>query len=506
MNPDPLPGNHAYSVRPASRHTRPVTSDPSVRPGPPIALFIDANDPALRYESEYGPLVKHAVLGSLLPLDPSRKLRLQTWWGSLMLPVFRLAEADTDGTVTLDQDLFRLWSSATRLVHEGEARWSRPVAAVPWMLGTNTRIYLGVLTGLPADLHEALHTALTEHGWYLGMMNVQVDNALHHRVFNLIKGWRYDRGFVADDPAHLRPQEVFDGLPVQFGPGPGRWPGRDLAVGWRPAVATGPRHRQTYQESLTVAVARYRDAERPLAFAVGRRSPIVDDLEGKLHGYALDPDHPVGGPKAVFFATALGLRQDDWRLLAVQLISALESGAPQKFRDESRFGSEQHLRFEISAPVFGLNGRSAMVTAAWKIEDDGPVQLVTVTPGKKQGIVEQDDALQAGDLGGLYAIAVEVADAARLACRPNPLAVAGGPDGVEIYPEGPVGFAWIRFPDPAAPLAAWLVAQKHANLDEGRVTVGCPTFDYERAIAWATAFSGVMQAAGHDCTIDHEMD
>jgi hypothetical protein len=483
-----------------------VTPDPAARPGPPIALFIDAHHPILRENSEYGPPVKHAVLSALLALDPQRRRHVQTWWGSLMLPVFRMATADTGGAVTLDQELFLLWSSATRLVHDGDARWARPAATVPWLLGTNTRIYLGVLTGLPAQLHEALHAALTGHGWYLGMMAVQTDNALHHQVFNLIKGWRYNQGFIADDPAHLRPQEVFDGLPVQFGPGPDRWPSRDLALQWRPATSPGPRHPQTYQEALTAAVARYDEAERPLTFAVGRRSPVVDDLESKLHGYALNPAHPVGGPKAVFFTTALGLRQDDWRLLAVQLISALEAGAPQQFRDEQRFGRQQHLRFEISAPVLGLNGRTAMVTAAWKIEDDGPVQLVTVTPGKKQGIVEQDAALEQGDPAGLYAIAVEVADAARLACRPTPLAVAGGPDGVEIYPGGLVGFAWVRFPDPAAPLAAWLVAQHHGTLGEGHVTVACPTFDYEPAIAWATAFAGVMQAAGHHCTVDYELD
>jgi hypothetical protein len=56
------------------------------------------------------------------------------------------------------------------------------------------------------------------------MMNVEADNALHQQVLGLIKGWRYDHGFVADDPVYLRPQEVFDGLPVQFGPGPNRRP------------------------------------------------------------------------------------------------------------------------------------------------------------------------------------------------------------------------------------------------------------------------------------------
>jgi hypothetical protein len=41
-------------------------------------LFVDADDPALRRHSEYGPLVKHAVLRSLLPLDPHRQLQMQT--------------------------------------------------------------------------------------------------------------------------------------------------------------------------------------------------------------------------------------------------------------------------------------------------------------------------------------------------------------------------------------------------------------------------------------------
>jgi len=95
---------------------------------------------------------------------PGAQLAVANPVGSLMLPVFRMAEADTRGTVTFDQDLFLLWSSATRLVHESDTRWSRPATTVPWLLGTNTRIYLGVLTGLSADLPEALHTALTDHG------------------------------------------------------------------------------------------------------------------------------------------------------------------------------------------------------------------------------------------------------------------------------------------------------------------------------------------------------
>jgi len=95
---------------------------------------------------------------------------------------------------------------------------------------------------------------------------------------------------------------------------------------------------------------------------------------------------------------------------------------------------------EITAPVVGLSGRTAMVTSAWKIEDDGPVQLVTNYPGEREGVVEQDEALEAGDPADLYAIAVEVAAQACRNCRPTPLALTGG-TGTEIIAEGMAGFA-----------------------------------------------------------------
>jgi hypothetical protein len=85
-----------------------VTSDRPIRPGPPIALFIDADDPALREHSEYGPLVKHPVLGSLLPLDRHRPAAAADLMGLADAAGLPAGEADTDGTVTLNQDLFLL--------------------------------------------------------------------------------------------------------------------------------------------------------------------------------------------------------------------------------------------------------------------------------------------------------------------------------------------------------------------------------------------------------------
>jgi hypothetical protein len=483
-----------------------VTADSRVRVDTPIALFFVANAPVLREEAEYGPIVKHAVLAALLGLDDANSLQVQTWWGSLMLPVFRLAEAGTDGTVRLDQDMFLIWSTATRLVHDGDAQWTRPAPAMPWLLGTGDRIYLGVLAGLTDGQQQAMHAALSAYDWYLGMMRADVTDPLHHRVFDFVAGWRYDRGHVTDRPDGLSPAEVFRGLPVTFTPHPHS--GRPQAIRWRLATTLTKEYPATSQEMLARLVADYTDAERPLLLAVDRRLPVVEEMEGKLRGYALNPDHEGGGPKAVFFRTALGLEQQDWRLLAVQLLSAVAGTRPEKFRDVTAHGDRQHLRFSITAPVLGLNGRTAMVTSGWKIEDDGPIQLVTLYPGKKDNLIEQDEALEAGDPAALHVIAAEVADAAQRACRPTPLAIGGGPDGVEVYPQGAVGFAWVHLPDHANPLAAWLIEHGHAHLDgdgDG-VTLSAPTFDYEPAIAWADAFAAVLRAAGHDATVSHDID
>jgi len=495
-----------WTVAGPDRDTAAVTADFIELTGPPIALFVDTDHPALRNSGEYGPLVKRAVLAAMLPHGPDEALQVQTWWGSLMLPVFRPARAGSQvGMQDLNQDLFLLWSAATRLVGDGQARWTRPAAGMPWLLGNNADVYLGVLAGLPTAVADALHEGLTGHGWYLGMMIVDPADALHRRVFGLIAGWRYNRGFVADDPHRHRPQEVFAGLDVQFGPGPGRWPTRDTVIRWLPSTARMADHPQTYEEALTAAVARYIAAERPLTFGTDRRQPLVADLEGKLFGYALNPEHPVGGPKSVFFATALGIRRDDWRLLAVQLLSALTSAAPDKVRDVPPWGQEQHLRFEITVPVLGLNGRTAMVTAAWKIEDDGPAQLVSVMPGKKQQIAARDEALAGGQPAAVYDIAREVAEAARLACRSTPMAVGGG-DAVEVYPQGVVGFAWVHLQDTTTALAVWLVEHEHGRIDDGEVIVSAPTFDYEPAIAWVNGFAAVLQAAGYPCTVTHVID
>lgn len=492
-------------------NTRRVTIDSALgdQRAAPVAVFANVKSfDGEPFNGDYGPTVKRAVLEAILTLDPRRVCRFQTLWGSLMLPVYRPTSANSGGALALGADPFLLWTSASNLCKNAETRWVIPAATVPWLLATNSRIYLGTLSGLPTSLHGPLHRALTAQSWYVGLMPVDRADSLHHRIFSLLlPGWCYNQGWITENSHGRDPREAFRDLPVAgYGPGPNPLGASDLPIPWSPRTSITETNPQTYQEALTTLLADYTEAERPLAFIVGRRHPIADDLYGKLHDYALNPAHEQGGAvKAAFFRTALGLEQEHWRLLAVQLISALAAGNPAKFRDERRFGRQQQLRFEITAPVLGLNGKTAVVTAAWKIEDDDPVQLVTLTPGKKAGIVEQDKAFEAGDWAALHAIAVEVAEQARRNYRPTPIAFTGD-HGVEAIAEGVAGFAWVTFTDPGSPFVAWLRNQGRIRADDTDATIAAPTFHYEPATAWAEAFAAVLRAAGHDCTVTHAVD
>src|SRR5262249_50622043 len=57
----------------------------------------------------------------------------------------------------------------------------------------------------------------------------------------------------------------------------------------------------------------------------------------KLVRYALNPDHPLGRHKARVFASALGIRRQDWRYLHDQILSALPE-APVRSTRITPFG------------------------------------------------------------------------------------------------------------------------------------------------------------------------
>lgn len=77
----------------------------------------------------------------------------------------------------------------------------------------------------------------------------------------------------------------------------------------------------------------------------------------KLVRYALDPTHPHGRHKARVFASALGIRNQDWRYLHDQILAALPA-APVRSTRITSFG----VAYEVVVPIDGLNGATLPVT------------------------------------------------------------------------------------------------------------------------------------------------
>jgi hypothetical protein len=87
----------------------------------------------------------------------------------------------------------------------------------------------------------------------------------------------------------------------------------------------------------------------------------------KLRDYALDPDHPTGRHKARVFASELGIRQQDWRYLADQIVTRVRT-TPVSRIDVDAYGT----RYEIIVSVDGLNGATVPVVSAWFVPHDPP--------------------------------------------------------------------------------------------------------------------------------------
>lgn len=106
----------------------------------------------------------------------------------------------------------------------------------------------------------------------------------------------------------------------------------------------------------------------------------------KLKDYALNPDHPDGGPKAAWFRSCLGIVQDDWEYLHDQILGRLPACrlackprykfAPAEPDPGLRVGFE----FEVHIPIEGRNQRRALTVAAWRLDARLAPFLTTIYP------------------------------------------------------------------------------------------------------------------------------
>ena len=96
--------------------------------------------------------------------------------------------------------------------------------------------------------------------------------------------------------------------------------------------------------------------------------------EEKLREYLLNLDHPVGGPKAAWFAS-IGYTLENWRELADDLM-ALARTSDEFVAKPSPYG----VKYEVTGRIGRPGHRPALVVSVWIVEGNSAPRLVTAYP------------------------------------------------------------------------------------------------------------------------------
>lgn len=95
----------------------------------------------------------------------------------------------------------------------------------------------------------------------------------------------------------------------------------------------------------------------------------------KIRDYLLNPSHPIGGSKAVWFAS-LGYTLGNWQDLADDLLQVAQT-SEDFIAKSSPFG----VKYEVSGALGCPGHRSGSVVSVWIVEENDPPRLVTAYPG-----------------------------------------------------------------------------------------------------------------------------
>jgi hypothetical protein len=99
----------------------------------------------------------------------------------------------------------------------------------------------------------------------------------------------------------------------------------------------------------------------------------------KLTDYLLNPDHPIGGDKAVFFSR-FGFNRDGWTLLESALLAHAREGAVVDER-QTPYGRHYTVEGRLRTP----DGRDPVVRTAWMVAlGEWRPRFVTAHPGRRR--------------------------------------------------------------------------------------------------------------------------
>jgi hypothetical protein len=98
--------------------------------------------------------------------------------------------------------------------------------------------------------------------------------------------------------------------------------------------------------------------------------------QDKVCGYLLNPAHPIGGPKAAWFAS-IGYTLQNWNQLSDDLLRVA-----RLCNDFVTKSSTYGVKYETTGKIGCAGYRPAMVLAVWIVEENSPPLLVTAYPGE----------------------------------------------------------------------------------------------------------------------------
>ena len=97
--------------------------------------------------------------------------------------------------------------------------------------------------------------------------------------------------------------------------------------------------------------------------------------EEKIRDYLLNPSHPIGGSKAVWFAS-IGYALGNWQDLADDLLNVART-SEDFVAKSSPFG----VKYEVSGARGRPGHRPGLVVSVWIVDENDHPRLVTAYPG-----------------------------------------------------------------------------------------------------------------------------
>lgn len=360
------------------------------------------------FDGWYGEPCKDALLKALFSCDKNNKVVTQVAVGDIMLhrlceeyrKVERkkkiFGEASVSFTTGVNMDLYKTIFSD--YLDSFSFNWHTTDNDSLYLNMANHNTYAIYLPTLPKKIAQCTHKILSNFPAYYGAIKVDLGNPVHIATFpNML----INNSFVKHGSIYIEKDR--EDIPCIFLSDEEEIKSRTKCLYEEDFYRNMPPAAVLKSLSKRGAVTRNKVSEKKIdshyqnlarslyamttedpngpefVFDVPNAFESVEIDKDKLYKYALNIDHPVGGPKAKNFKKVLGLISDDWEYLKSEIENGIAK-APLYKTYVSNFG----IQYYALLPVTGKNGNTALVLTAWIIKENGNAFLTSVYIANKK--------------------------------------------------------------------------------------------------------------------------